>query len=357
MSTSQVNAYLAESASDPLHPATIPRREVRPNDVSIKIRYCGICHSDVSLYRNEWGVTQYPVTPGHEIVGVVDAIGNDVTKFKLGDTVGIGCIVDSCRTCTNCKKDLENYCKEGFTGTYGLPDKRTGEVQYGGYSEKIIVDENFVLRIPDNLDQAAAAPLLCAGITTYAPLVDAKIGNGSKVGIVGIGGLGHVAIKLGRAVGAEVYAFTTKESKKQALLDLGATDVIVTTDKEQFSKVEGTLDLVIDTVSGEHDLNLYLSTLRHEGTFTMVGLGGSHFKVPGFPLIMKGAYFHGSVIGGIARTQEMLDLCGKHNITADIEMAHLKDLPTLYQRIDNGDVRFRFVLDIENDFNEMREKN
>jgi len=349
--TEQVQAYVAQSSSEPLLPGTVPRRAIGPNDVSIKIKYCGICHSDVSLYRNEWGVSSYPICPGHEITGIVESVGENVTKFAKGDRAGVGCIVGSCRTCTNCKHDLENYCLKGFTGTYGMLSPTTGENQYGGYSERIVVDESYVLRIPENIDMAASAPLLCAGITTYSPLVDAKVGKGSKVGVIGIGGLGHVAIKLARALGAEVYAFTTKESKRPTIESLGAQHVIVTTNEEQFTKAKGVgLDLIIDTVSGPHDLAPYFSTMRPEGIYTMVGAGSNNYSVPGFPLIMKGLNFRGSAVGSIKRTQDMLDLCGKHNLTADIEMAHLKDLPTLYERIDKGDVKYRFVLDIENDF-------
>jgi len=352
--TEQVPAYVAKDSSDPLHLDTIPRRAVGQNDVSIKIKYCGICHSDVSLYRNEWGVSAYPITPGHEIVGIVDKVGENVTKFAVGDRAGVGCIVNSCRTCTNCVEGRDNYCLKGFTGTYGLPDRNTGEIQYGGYSERIVVDENYVLRVPDNLDFAAAAPLLCAGITTFSPLVDTNVGEGTKVGVVGIGGLGHVAIKLARALGAEVYAFTTKESKRQTIEELGASRVIVTTDPEQFKEAQG-LDLIIDTVSNAHDLAPYLSTLRPEATYAMVGAGGSQLAVPLFPLLMGGLNVRGSAVGSIKRTQEMLDLCGKHNITADIEMGHLSDLPTLYERVDKGDVKYRFVLDIEKDFEKARE--
>ena len=345
----QVPAYVAQSSNDPLQLGTIPRRAVGPNDVSIKIKYCGICHSDVSFHRNEWGVTSYPLTPGHEIVGIVESVGENVTKFRLGDRAGIGCLVNSCRTCTNCESGSENYCLNGFTGTYGFAHPKTGEIQYGGYSERIVVDENFVLRVPDNLDLAAAAPLLCAGITTFSPLVDGNVGEGTKVGVVGIGGLGHVAIKLARALGAEVYAFTTKESKRATIEALGATHVIVTTDADQFKNAKG-LDIIVDTVSGPHDLVPYFNTLRPEGIYAVVGVGGPALAIPSLPLLMHGLNVRGSAVGGIKRTQDMLDLCGKHNITADIEMGHLTDLPTLYERVDKGDVRYRFVLDIEKDF-------
>ena len=349
--TEQVAAYVAQSGTEPILPGTVPRRAIGPNDVSIKIKYCGICHSDVSLYRNEWGVSAYPICPGHEITGIVESVGENVTKFAKGDRAGIGCIVDSCRTCDNCKNDLDNYCHKGFTTTFGMLSPTTGENQYGGYSERIVVDENYVLRIPESLDLAAAAPLLCAGITTYSPLVDAKVTKGTKVGVVGIGGLGHVAIKLARALGAEVHAFTTKESKRPTIEALGAHKVIVTTNEEQFTNAKTLgLDVIIDTVSGPHELMPYFNTMRPEGTYAMVGLGSNNLSVPGFPLVMKGLYLHGSAVGSIKRTQDMLDLCGEHNITADIEMAHLPDLPTLYERVDKGDVKYRFVLDIEKDF-------
>ena len=348
----QVKAYLAENAKDPLHLTSIPRREVGSNDVSIKIKYCGICHSDVSFYKNDWGVTSYPLVPGHEIVGIVDNVGAEVTKFKVGDKVGVGCLVDSCRNCKNCKSLEEQYCLKGFTGTYGLKGPN-GETLYGGYSEKIIVDENFVLSIPDNLDLAAAAPLLCAGITTYSPLKDAKVGPDSKVGFIGIGGLGHIGVKLAKGLGATVYAFTTKQEKRDALLKLGADEVIVTSDPKNFENYKDQLDVIVDTVSGPHDIAIYFSTLAKKGTYAMVGIGSQEYNVPSLGLLLKGAYFHGSAVGGIAETQEMLNLCGEKNIACEIEMGHFDNLPELYDRIDRGDVRFRFVLDIENDFSKL----
>jgi len=346
----EVKAYLCEQKNTPLYQTTIERRPTGLNDVEIKILYCGICHSDVSIVRDEWGISAFPVVPGHEIVGIVEKIGEQVTLFKPGDHVGIGCMVDSCRECDNCKNHKENYCP-AVSITYGLADPRNGgKGNHGGYSERIVVDEKFVLRIPDSLDLAGAAPLLCAGITSYSPLVDANIRSGSNVGVVGIGGLGHLAIKLARALGANVFAFTRSESKRASLIELGANDVIVTEDPEEFKRAAGKLDLIIDTVSGPHDLIKNMNCLKSEGTYTMVGVGGQTVTLPTVPLLFRGLNFHGSAIGGIARTQEMLDLCAQHQIVAEYELAHLKDLPTLYERVDKGDVRFRFVLDIANDF-------
>lgn len=347
MNTINVKAYGTEAADAPLQGLSIPRREVAAHDVKIEILYCGVCHSDLHTARNEWHNTVYPNVPGHEVVGKVVSVGNHVKKFKVGDTVGIGCIVDSCRECQYCNEGLEQFCEPGMTGTYNSPDKYLPNVQtYGGYSESIVVDENYVLSIPENLDLAATAPLLCAGITTYSPLKHWNVGPGKNVGIVGIGGLGHMGIKIAKAMGAHVVAFTTSESKFKEAQRLGADEVVLSTDPEQMNKFRGKLHFILDAVSAEHDINAYLGLLRVDGSLALVGAPEQPLPVAAFSVILGRKSFAGSMIGGIAETQEMLDFCGKHNITADIEMIDMNQINEAYDRLLKGDIKYRFVIDM-----------
>lgn len=347
MNTINVKAYGTEAANAPLQGLSIPRREVAAHDVKIEILYCGVCHSDLHTARNEWHNTIYPNVPGHEVVGKVVSVGNHVKKFKVGDTVGIGCIVDSCRECQYCNEGLEQFCEPGMTGTYNSPDKYLPNVQtYGGYSESIVVDENYVLSIPENLDLAATAPLLCAGITTYSPLKHWNVGPGKNVGIVGIGGLGHMGIKIAKAMGAHVVAFTTSESKFKEAQRLGADEVVLSTDAAQMNKFRGKLHFILDAVSAEHDINAYLGLLRVDGSLALVGAPEQPLPVAAFSVILGRKSFAGSMIGGIAETQEMLDFCGKHNITADIEMIDMNQINEAYDRLLKGDIKYRFVIDM-----------
>ena len=347
MNTINVKAYGTEAADAPLQGLSIPRREVAAHDVKIEILYCGVCHSDLHTARNEWHNTIYPNVPGHEVVGKVVSVGNHVKKFKVGDTVGIGCIVDSCRECQYCNEGLEQFCETGMTGTYNSPDKYLPNVQtYGGYSERIVVDENYVLSIPENLDLAATAPLLCAGITTYSPLKHWNVGPGKNVGIVGIGGLGHMGIKIAKAMGAHVVAFTTSESKFKEAQRLGADEVVLSTDAAQMNKFRGKLHFILDAVSAEHDINAYLGLLRVDGSLALVGAPEQPLPVAAFSVILGRKSFAGSMIGGIAETQEMLDFCGKHNITADIEMIDMNQINEAYDRLLKGDIKYRFVIDM-----------
>lgn len=347
MNTINVKAYGTEAADAPLQGLSIPRREVAAHDVKIEILYCGVCHSDLHTARNEWHNTIYPNVPGHEVVGKVVSVGNHVKKFKVGDTVGIGCIVDSCRECQYCNEGLEQFCETGMTGTYNSPDKYLPNVQtYGGYSESIVVDENYVLSIPENLDLAATAPLLCAGITTYSPLKHWNVGPGKNVGIVGIGGLGHMGIKIAKAMGAHVVAFTTSESKFKEAQRLGADEVVLSTDAAQMNKFRGKLHFILDAVSAEHDINAYLGLLRVDGSLALVGAPEQPLPVAAFSVILGRKSFAGSMIGGIAETQEMLDFCGKHNITADIEMIDMNQINEAYDRLLKGDIKYRFVIDM-----------
>jgi len=343
-----VKALVAHTEKGPFKFDTIQRQAVGSNDVSIKIKYCGVCHSDMSAWKNEWQAVPYPLVPGHEIVGIVDQVGDQVTSFKVGDRAAVGCLVDSCRTCPSCTATPaeENYCYNGASFTFGFPDLR-GVHRYGGYSERIILPERYALHLSEEVDLAATAPLLCAGITTYTPLKD-YFRAGAKVGIVGIGGLGHVAIKLARALGYEVTAFTSNANKRDTILKLGANQVIVTSEPDAFTAHAATLDLILDTISGPHDLISYSSTLKPKGRYHIVGLVGDTLKV-GLGMIIRGLSFSGSCVGSIPGTQEMLDLCAKNKITADVELVHLQDIATVYERLDKGDVRYRFVLDIEKD--------
>lgn len=345
MNTSS-KAYGTEAAEAPLKEMTITRREVQAHDVAIEITYCGICHSDLHTARNEWQGTKYPAVPGHEIVGRVTAVGAHVSKFKLGDTVGVGCMVDSCRVCENCKEGLEQYCEGGMTGTYNGIDKHLGGHTFGGYSQHIVVDENYVLRIPENLNLAATAPLLCAGITTYSPLRHWNVGPGKKVGIVGIGGLGHMGVKLAKAMGATVVVITTSASKMEDAKRLGADEIILSTNEEQMQSNARSLHFILDCVSASHDINAYLRLLKRDGALTLVGAPENPLPVAAFSLIGGRKSFAGSGIGGIAETQEMLDFCGKHNITSDIEIINIQQINEAYERLLKGDVKYRFVIDM-----------
>src|SRR5215213_1029220 len=344
--TKEVKAFGTEAADAPLRGLNINRRNPAPHDVEIEILYCGVCHSDLHTARNEWHGTIYPCVPGHEIVGKVVSVGARVTKFKEGDFAAVGCMIDSCRECDYCKEGLEQYCEEGNTGTYNSPDKHLGTQTYGGYSESIVVNEAFVLRVPKNLDPAATAPLLCAGITTYSPLKQWKVGPRKKVGIVGIGGLGHMGVKLAKAMGAEVIVFTTSTSKVEDAKRLGADDVVLSKDAKQMGRYAGKLHFVLDAVSAQHDINAYLSLLRVNGTLALVGAPEHPLPVAAFSLIPYRRNFAGSMIGGIAETQEMLDFCGKHNIVSDIEMINIQQINEAYERLLKGDVKYRFVIDM-----------
>lgn len=342
----QVKAFGTGAASAPLEELDIQRRIPTPHDVEIEILFCGVCHSDLHTVRNEWHSTIYPCVPGHEIVGKVVGVGNHVTKFKVGDIAAVGCMVDSCRECQYCKEGLEQFCEEGNTGTYNSPDKHLGTRTYGGYSQSVVVDEAFVLRVPENLDLAATAPLLCAGITTYSPLKHWNVGPGQKVGIVGIGGLGHMAVKIAKAMGAKVIVFTTSPSKVEDAKRLGADDVVLSRDPEEMRRYAGKLNFVLDAVSAKHDINAYLNLLRVDGTLALVGAPEQPLPVAAFSLIPYRRSFAGSLIGGIAETQEMLDFCGTHNIVADIEMINIQQINEAYERLLKGDVKYRFVINM-----------
>jgi alcohol dehydrogenase (NADP+) len=342
-----IKAYGTEAANAPLKQMSIIRREATAKDIEIEILYCGVCHSDLHTARNDWGGTIYPAVPGHEIVGRVIKVGSEVTKLKVGDLAGVGCLVDSCRLCDSCKQDLEQYCLTGSTGTYNGHDKHLGGHTFGGYSEKVVVDEHFVLKVPSNLDLAAVAPLLCAGITTWSPLRHWNVGKGSKVAVVGLGGLGHMAIKLAKGLGAEVTLFSRTPGKAKDAMELGADAVIISTDKIQMKEAKGKFDLIIDTVPYVHDVNPYISTLNISGTLVLVGyLGGLEPILNTVPMILGRKSVAGSVIGGIAETQEMLDFCGEHNIVSEIEIIKMQDINEAYERMLKSDVRYRFVIDM-----------
>ena len=338
-------AFSTASATTPLSATTIERRTPGASDVQIQILYCGVCHSDLHYARNEWGFTQYPAVPGHEIVGRVTAIGNGVTKFKVGETVGVGCLVDSCRTCPDCRSGLEQFCT-GMVMTYGSTDKILNRPTLGGYAQSIVVTEDFVLRMPANLNPAGAAPLLCAGITTYSPMRHWKVGKGQKVGIVGLGGLGHMGVKFARAFGAHVVLFTTSPGKVTDGKRLGAHEVVVSTDEAQMAAQAGSFDFILDAVSASHDLNAYFNLLKRDGNLVLVGAPEKPLPVSAFPLIMRRRSFSGSLIGGLPETQEMLDFCGQHNITCDIEMIRMDQINTAYERMLKSDVKYRFVIDM-----------
>ncbi len=347
MKTTNVKAFGTNAADASLKEMKIDRRDVTAKDIEIEILYCGVCHSDLHTARNDWGFTVYPAVPGHEIVGRVTKVGSEVTKLKVGDLAGVGCLVDSCQTCESCKKDLEQYCLTGFTGTYGGADKHLGGHTFGGYSEKIVVDEHFVLKVPANLNLAAVAPLLCAGITTWSPLRHWKVGKGSKVAVVGLGGLGHMAIKLAKGLGTEVTLFSRTPGKEKDALALGADAVIISTDSDQMHSVSGKFDLIIDTVPYVHDVNPYVATLNISGTLVLVGyLGGLEPFLNTVPMILGRKSVAGSIIGGLAETQEMLDFCGEHHIVSEVEIIKMQDINEAYERMLKSDVRYRFVIDM-----------
>jgi uncharacterized zinc-type alcohol dehydrogenase-like protein len=347
MNTTTVKAYGTEAIEADLKLMNIERRDVTPNDVEIEILYCGVCHSDLHTARNDWGGTIYPAVPGHEIVGRVTKVGNKVTKFKVGDIAAVGCLVDSCRTCNSCKQDLEQYCLNGFTGTYNGKDKHLNMQTFGGYSQKVVVEEHFVLRVPENLDLAAVAPLLCAGITTWSPLRHWKVGPNSTVAVVGLGGLGHMAIKLAKGLGADVTLISRSPDKIDDALKLGADAVVISTDKKQMHAVSGKFDVIIDTVPYIHNVNPYISTLNISGTLVLVGyLGGLEPILNTIPMILGRKSVAGSLIGGIAETQELLDFCGKKGIVSEIEIIKMQDINEAYERMLKSDVRYRFVIDM-----------
>ncbi len=339
-------AYAAPSKSAPLAATTIERRNPTEHDVQIEILYCGVCHSDIHTARDEWGGTVYPCVPGHEIVGRVTKVGSAVTKFKEGDLAAVGCMVDSCRTCNSCREGLEQFCENGSVFTYNGQDKYSGGVTYGGYSQNIVVTEDFVLRVPENLDLAAVAPLLCAGITTYSPLRHWGVGKGQKVGVVGLGGLGHMAVKFANAFGANVVLFTTSPGKTQDALRLGAHEVVVSKNEEEMNKHANSFDFILDAVSAKHDINAYLNLLKRDGKLVLVGAPEEPLPVASFGLLMKRRTLAGSLIGGIQETQEMLDFCGKHGITSDIELIRMDQINEAYERMLKSDVKYRFVIDM-----------
>jgi uncharacterized zinc-type alcohol dehydrogenase-like protein len=341
-------AYSATSASSPLASATIARRDPAEHDVQIEILFCGICHSDLHSVRNEWSEfmpTVYPIVPGHEIVGRVTKVGSAVTAYKPGDLAAVGCLVDSDRTCPRCKAGFENFCPN-MTLTFNSPDKHLGGVTYGGYSDSIVVDERFVLRVPSNLDLAGAAPLLCAGITTYSPLRHWGVTKGKKVGVVGLGGLGHMAVKFAHALGAHVVVFTTSPGKKDVALHLGADEVVLSRDAGEMKKHASSFDFILDAVSADHDIDAYLNLLGIDGNLTLVGAPAKPLSVAAFGLIMGRRSLSGSMIGGIPETQEMLDFCGAHNITADVEVIPIQKVNEAYERLLRSDVKYRFSIDM-----------
>ncbi len=341
----QIKAYSAQSETSPLIPATIERRMPTPKDVSINIEYCGICHTDIHQVRNEWGGSLYPMVPGHEITGTVTAVGDNVTRFKVGDRVGVGCFVDSCRSCQDCQDGLEQYCANGLVLTYNSKE-HDGTPTMGGYSEKIVVNEDYVLRIPDNLPLDAAAPLLCAGITLYSPLRHWGVGAGKKVAIIGLGGLGHIGVKIAHAMGAEVTVLSQSLSKKEDGLRLGADHYYATSDPSTFEALQSKFDVIINTVSAALDWNLYLNLLKRDGALVVVGIPDTNIPVNAFPLVMGRKSVAGSLIGGIRETQEMLDFCGSHNIACDIELIPIQKVNEAYERVLKSDVKFRFVIDM-----------
>jgi uncharacterized zinc-type alcohol dehydrogenase-like protein len=344
----KAKAYAANSATSQLASTTITRRDTTEQDVQIEILYCGICHSDLHQVRDEWKEvmpTVYPCVPGHEIVGRVTKVGSAVTKFKAGDLAAVGCMVDSDRTCPECKAGLEQFCPN-FTLTYNFPDKHLGGVTYGGYSDSIVVDQRFVLRVPSNLKPAGTAPLLCAGITTYSPMRHWGVTKGKKVGVVGLGGLGHMGVKFAHALGAQVVVFTTSPKKKEDALRLGADEVVVSRNADEMQKHVGSFDFILDAVSADHDINAYLALLRRDGHLTLVGAPQKPLAVSAFNLIMGRRSLSGSPIGGIAETQEMLDFCGQHNITSDVEVIPMQKVNEAYERLLKSDVKYRFSIDM-----------
>lgn len=348
--TTTTHAFAAHAADAPLAPFSFERRDPQPDDVAIDILFCGVCHSDLHTVRGEWGGTLYPCVPGHEIVGRVTAVGSNVTKFAVGDIAGVGCMVDSCGHCPSCNDGEEQYCETtGFVGTYNGPDPVMGGHTMGGYSDHIVVKQDFVLKVThDEADLAAVAPLLCAGITTYSPLHHWKVGPGQKVGVVGLGGLGHMGVKIAAAMGAEVYVFSTSPSKRDDAKRLGATDLIVSKDSEAMAAHVNSFDFILNTVAAAHDLNPFLALLKRDGTMTLVGVPESPHPAPDVGhLVFKRRALAGSLIGGIKETQDMLDFCREHGLTADIEMIRIQDIDAAYDRMVKSDVKYRFVIDMQ----------
>jgi uncharacterized zinc-type alcohol dehydrogenase-like protein len=339
------HGYAAHDKKSPLVPFNFDRRDPGPNDVVVEIAYSGICHSDIHQVRDEWGQSIYPMVPGHEIVGHVTAVGESVTKFKKGDLAGVGVMVDSCRICENCKAEAQPYCVKGMVGTYNARDYK-GELTFGGYSNNIVVDEKYTHTISPKLNLAAVAPLLCAGITTYSPLRHWNVGKGKKVGVVGLGGLGHMGLKFAHSFGAHVVQFTTSESKIEDAKKLGADEVVITKDPDALAKHAGSFDFILDCVSAQHNLNDYLNLLRLDGTLCSVGLPEQPLSIAPFSILANRRSLSGSMIGGMAETQEMLDYCAEHNIVSDIELTSIDKLPEAYERVIKGDVKYRFVIDM-----------
>jgi uncharacterized zinc-type alcohol dehydrogenase-like protein len=339
-------AYAAHAVHEPLAPFSFERRDVGPHDILIDIKFCGVCHSDLHQVRDEWGGSQFPMVPGHEIVGVIREVGSHVTKFKAGQLAGVGCMVDSCQHCSSCDEGLEQYCENGFTGTYNAPDKVSGGMTQGGYSNIIVVNEKFVLRIADGQPLERVAPLLCAGITTYSPLRQWNVKAGDRVAVVGLGGLGHMAVKLAAAMGAEVTVLSTSPNKEADAKELGAHKFVVTKDPVAFKSVSNYFDLIINTVSAPLDLNQYLNLLRRDGTMVLLGVPPEAPQIHAFSLIGGRRRLAGSLIGGIAETQEMLDFCAEHNILADVEVIKMEEINEAYERMLKGDVKYRFSIDL-----------
>ena len=342
----KTKAFAAPSATQPLAPFEFNRREPGVDDIQIEIQFCGVCHSDIHQARNEWGGSVFPMVPGHEIVGVVKSVGAQVKKFKIGDRVGVGCFVDSCRVCPSCQEGFEQFCTEGMTGTYNDKEK-DGSPTYGGYSTQIVVDEKYVLRIPESMPMDAAAPLLCAGITTYSPLKHWKAGPGKKVAVIGLGGLGHMAVKIAHAMGAEVTVLSQSLKKQEDGKRLGADHFYATSDPSTFSKLAGKFDLILNSVSASVELNAYLSLLNRDGSMVLLGVPDKPAEVSAFSLIMGRRSLAGSLIGGIKETQEMLDFCASHGIASDIELIPIQKINEAYERMIKGDVRYRFVIDLQ----------
>ena len=344
----QVTGLAAKSATTPLEPFTFQRRELQAGDVHIDIHYCGVCHSDLHMARNEWGVSQFPLVPGHEIVGRVIATGSDVATFKAGDLVGVGVMVDSCGHCPQCSQGEEQYCEEGFTATYNGEEKVIGGKTFGGYSDAIVVDSKFVVKVPENLQPGAVAPLLCAGVTTWSPLKHWNIQPGQRVGVIGLGGLGHMAVKLAKALGAEVVLFTTSPAKGNDALRLGASKVVVSREAEQMAAEANSLDFILDCVAAPHDLDPYLSTLKTNVNLVLVGIPDAPHQSPNVtPIVFKRLSISGTSIGSIQETQQMLDFCGEHNIVSDVEVIRLDEVETAFERMLRGDVKYRFVIDMK----------
>lgn len=338
--------YAAQNETSPLRAFSFKRRDPLPRDVQIEILYCGVCHSDLHQVRNEWRGTVYPCVPGHEIVGRIVKVGSEVKKFKKDDLAAVGCMVDSCGECNSCRQGYEQYCENDLVLTYNSEDKHLGGMTYGGYSESVVVDEAFALRVPNNLDLAGVAPLLCAGITTYSPLRHWNVGKGQKVGVIGLGGLGHMAVKFANALGADVALFTTSPSKVEDARRVGAHEVIISKNEGEMKKHLNRFDFILDTVSGEHDLNAYLELLKRDGTLVLVGAPENPLPVAAFNLLMKRRQLAGSAIGSIEETQEMLNFCGEHGITSDIELIPIQQINEAYERLLKSDVKYRFVIDM-----------